>query len=109
MIFFYLRNVSKNISSSVDPIHIAGQPLNLPNSVLKLTTDTFSSKAAADLFYTNDIKVLIDIVTRCVTDLGPGDKVRKRKKVFGIPNLQYFYSSLSNNYNNNNYNSLFSS
>lgn len=59
-------------------------PRETRNSVLKLTTDVFSSKKAADLFYTNDIKVLIDIVTRCVTDLGPGDKVYRHFKVLSI-------------------------
>jgi len=60
----------------VDPIDILDHPRDAPNSVFKLTTDVFSSKKAAELFYTNDIKVLIDIVTRCVTDLGPGEKRR---------------------------------
>lgn len=46
-----------------------------PHSVLKLFLDLFSRKPTADLFYTNDVKVLIDIVVRNITDLSPGDSV----------------------------------
>lgn len=46
-----------------------------PYSVLKLFLDLFSRKTTADLFYTNDIKVLIDIVVRSISDLSPGDDV----------------------------------
>lgn len=46
------------------------------HSVLKLLKDLFSNTATADLFYTNDVKVLIDIVVRQITDLPPNNKKR---------------------------------
>jgi len=39
----------------------------------KMAIDLMSSPTAASLFYTNDIKVLIDVLTRFVTDLGPDE------------------------------------
>ena len=47
------------------------------HSVLKLFIDLFGNDHTASLFYTNDIKVLIDIVLRALFDTAPGDKVRK--------------------------------
>jgi hypothetical protein len=40
--------------------------------------DLLSRKTTADLFYTNDVKVLIDIVVRNIADLSPGDKRRQQ-------------------------------
>lgn len=37
--------------------------------------DLFSTKETAALFYTNDNKVLIDILVRQLSDLSPGDQV----------------------------------
>ena len=45
------------------------------NSVYKLLSDMFSNKATAGLLYTNDAKVLIDILLRNITDLPPGTSV----------------------------------
>jgi hypothetical protein len=42
--------------------------------------DLLSRKTTADLFYTNDVKVLIDIVVRNIADLSPGDKVPRPRQ-----------------------------
>jgi Protein of unknown function (DUF2013) len=47
-----------------------------PHSVRKLVSDLFSNRKTAALFYTNDVKVLIDIVTRELSDQSAGDQVR---------------------------------
>ncbi|KAF6206927.1 hypothetical protein GE061_018163 [Apolygus lucorum] len=46
------------------------------HSVLKLLKDVFSSRSTAKFFYTNDIKVLIDIIVRQITDQPPNSKRR---------------------------------
>lgn len=45
------------------------------NSVLKMLVDLFSAPETTLLFYTNDIKVLIDILVRQLSDLSAGDVV----------------------------------
>lgn len=52
----------------------------VPNSVLKMFIDLFSSPQTAELFYTNDNKVLIDILVRQLSDLSPGDSVNFNEK-----------------------------
>lgn len=47
----------------------------VPNSVLKMFVDLFSSPDTSNLFYTNDNKVLIDILVRQLSDLSPGEPV----------------------------------
>lgn len=44
-------------------------------SVFKMFHDLFSYDRTAALFYTNDIKVLIDIIIRQLSDISPGDDV----------------------------------
>ena len=46
-----------------------------PHSVVKLMVDLFSDPTIARLFYTNDVRVLVDIVVRNLADLSPGDPV----------------------------------
>ena len=60
---------------TADPVRLFEHEPKPPNSVLKLTSDLYSSASTADLLYTNDAKVLIDIVVRQITDLSPGDMV----------------------------------
>ena len=60
-----------------DPIAVLPHEPKPENSVMKLVTDLFSSVETSEIFYTNDVKVLIDIVTRCVTDLGSHDARRR--------------------------------
>lgn len=45
------------------------------NSVLKMFIDIFSIPETAGMFYTNDNKVLIDIIVRQLTDLCAGNPV----------------------------------
>lgn len=45
------------------------------NSVLKIFIDIFSIPETAGMFYTNDNKVLIDIIVRQLTDLCAGNPV----------------------------------
>lgn len=45
------------------------------NSVLKMFVDLFATRETAALFYTNDNKVLIDILVRQLSDLSAGDPV----------------------------------
>lgn len=57
------------------------------NSVLKMFIDLFSLPETAGLFYSNDNKVLIDILVRQLSDLSAGDPVRlslERKFIFGL-------------------------
>lgn len=74
--------------SGVDNLHLffvnLEDPLNffedtpkaVPNAVLKLFIDLFSTAETAALFYSNDNKVLIDILVRQLSDLSAGDAVR---------------------------------
>lgn len=59
-----------------DPVRIFEHEPAPPNSVLKLFIDLFSKSSTANLFYTNDVKVLIDIIVRQLADLSPGDQVK---------------------------------
>ncbi|XP_076448361.1 NCK-interacting protein with SH3 domain-like [Babylonia areolata] len=47
-----------------------------PNSVQKLFLDLYSDLTTSDLLYTNDAKVLMDVIIGRLSNLGPGDKVR---------------------------------
>ena len=53
------------------------------HSVVKLMVDLFSDPAIARLFYTNDVRVLVDIVARNLADLSPGDPVRRGGMIWG--------------------------
>ncbi|XP_043270759.1 NCK-interacting protein with SH3 domain isoform X2 [Venturia canescens] len=59
-----------------DPVRIFDHEPAPPQSVLKLFVDLFGNDFTASMFYTNDIKVLIDIVLRQLFDIPPGDKRR---------------------------------
>jgi hypothetical protein len=62
-------------SAAEDPVRIFEHQPVPPHSVLKLFVDLFSNAQTAALFYTNDTKVLIDIIVRQLADLSPGDNV----------------------------------
>ncbi|CAH0406419.1 unnamed protein product [Chilo suppressalis] len=61
-----------------DPVHIFDHEPAPPHSVLKLVIDLFSRKKTAEHFYTNDVKVAIDIIQRQLADLSPGDERRRQ-------------------------------
>lgn len=42
---------------------------------LKLLTDMYSNPDTVDIFYTNDLNVLVDVLIREIKNLGEGDKV----------------------------------
>lgn len=79
------RNSAKNFTEKIllllnreeDPVRIFDHEPPPPHAVLKLFIDLFGSERTAGLFYTNDVKVLIDIVLRQLFDIPPGDKVIK--------------------------------
>lgn len=66
---------NKLLPYAEDPVRIFDHEPQPPHSVLKLFVDLFSNDAIASLFYTNDVKVLIDIILRQLFDMFPGDKV----------------------------------
>jgi hypothetical protein len=59
-----------------DPVRMFDHLTNSPNSVIKFFSDVYSCKQTANLLYTNDAKVLIDIIVRQLNDLSRGDKMR---------------------------------
>ncbi|XP_017760777.1 PREDICTED: NCK-interacting protein with SH3 domain isoform X2 [Eufriesea mexicana] len=79
------RTVAKNFTEKIlllfnreeDPVRIFDHEPPPPHSVLKLFIDLFSNDVTAGLFYTNDVKVLIDIILRQLYDMFPGDKRRQ--------------------------------
>lgn len=71
----YLKLTLLFLLSAEDPVRIFDHEPEPPHSVLKLVTDVFSRKKTADHFYTNDVKVAIDIVVRQLADLSAGDEV----------------------------------
>ncbi|PSN28959.1 NCK-interacting protein, partial [Blattella germanica] len=78
------RSIAKTFTEKIllllnreeDPVRIFEHQPAPPHSVLKLFVDLFSNPQTATLFYTNDTKVLIDIIVRMLADLSPGDKRR---------------------------------
>jgi len=59
------------------------------NTVLRMFIDIFSHSDTAGMFYTNDIKVLIDIVVRQLSDLDAGSSVSLQKFNKSIRLLYY--------------------
>ncbi|KAL5275941.1 NCKIPSD family protein [Megaselia abdita] len=60
-----------------DPVKMLKHSSTCLNSVLKIFIDIFSLPETSSLFYTNDIKVLIDILVRQLTDLCAGEPLRR--------------------------------
>ncbi|XP_061389219.1 NCK-interacting protein with SH3 domain [Musca vetustissima] len=60
-----------------DPIKLLKHSTDCMNSVLKMFIDIFSVAETAAMFYTNDTKVLIDIIVRQLTDLCAGNPMRR--------------------------------
>lgn len=76
------------MSVAEDPVRVFDHEPAPPHSLLKLFLDLYAAPATAELFYTNDVKVLIDIVVRNISDLSPGDNV-------SFVSLQLFVSDVS--------------
>uniref|UniRef100_A0A665TP46 SH3 domain-containing protein n=1 Tax=Echeneis naucrates TaxID=173247 RepID=A0A665TP46_ECHNA len=59
-----------------DPVCMFKHTPPAPHSVLKFLQDIFASRETADIFYSTDMMVMIDIAVRQISDLSPGDKLR---------------------------------
>ncbi|KAH3717720.1 NCK-interacting protein with SH3 domain-like [Dreissena polymorpha] len=59
-----------------DPVRLSEDSSSPCNSVMKMLQDMYSQPATSCILYTNDAKVLIDIILRHVIDLSPGDQNR---------------------------------
>lgn len=78
------RNTAKTLSEKImllvnreeDPTALFQYPRSSPNAVLKFVTDIFSSQDTSEFFYTSDMRILIEIVLRQLTDLSPGAEMR---------------------------------
>jgi len=77
------------INREDDPVSIFDYHKPNPNSVLKILQDVFALKETSNIFFTNDLKVLIDIILRQLTDRPHGDKVRTQF-------LSLFYDMITN-------------
>ena len=51
-----------------------------PDSMTKFLLDVFYDTSTSSMFYTTDMMVLIDIVSRQLTDLCQGDEVGGRER-----------------------------
>ncbi|XP_056129696.1 NCK-interacting protein with SH3 domain-like [Lampris incognitus] len=59
-----------------DPVCVFKHTPPAPHSVLKFLQDVFTGRESADIFYSTDMMVMIDIAVRQISDLSPGDKLR---------------------------------
>ncbi|KAK8405388.1 hypothetical protein O3P69_001728 [Scylla paramamosain] len=59
-----------------DPLAMFEHEPRPPHSVLKMMRDMYSTRATASIFYTNDERVVCDIIIRQLTDLPADDKRR---------------------------------
>ncbi|XP_076012874.1 NCK-interacting protein with SH3 domain [Genypterus blacodes] len=74
----------KNLSEKVllllnrgdDPVCMFKHTPPAPHSILKFLQDVLASPETADIFYSTDMMVMIDIAVRQISDLSPGDKLR---------------------------------
>lgn len=65
------------VNREEDPVHLLKHTPPPANSVLKMLVDLYSFRETAALFYSNDNKVLIDILVRQLSDLSANDTIRK--------------------------------
>nr|KAG5691816.1 hypothetical protein BaRGS_016628 [Batillaria attramentaria] len=72
----FTENIMVLINRGDDPAKMFDYKPEPPNSVLKLFHDLYSDPATSDLLYTNDAKVLMDVIIGRLTNLSPGDKIR---------------------------------
>ncbi|XP_051977793.1 NCK-interacting protein with SH3 domain-like [Xyrauchen texanus] len=60
-----------------DPVCVFSHAPAAPHAVLKFLQDVFVSRDTADIFYHSDLMVMIDIAVRQISDLSPGDRMRR--------------------------------
>lgn len=65
------------INRENDPVALLKHTAPPINSVLKILIDMYNLPVTASLFYTNDNKVLIDIIVRQLSDLSAGESNRR--------------------------------
>ena len=58
-----------------DPVRMFEHVNKQPSSVIKFLCDVYSHPDTSGLLYTNDARVLIDVIVGRLSDLGPGDEV----------------------------------
>ncbi|XP_041350537.1 NCK-interacting protein with SH3 domain-like [Gigantopelta aegis] len=59
-----------------DPVHMFDYKPQPEQSVMKFMQDLYSNRQTADLLYTSDALVLIDVIIRQLADLSAGDPMR---------------------------------
>lgn len=69
------RRGTRDIFVAGDPVRMFEYMPQPQNSVLKLFHNLYSNPATSDLLYTNDAKVLIDVIVGRLLNLSPGDAV----------------------------------
>ncbi|XP_064633439.1 NCK-interacting protein with SH3 domain-like [Lineus longissimus] len=72
----FTEKVMMLMNSGDDPVKMFDHEPRPDNSVLKFLCDLYCLESTSDLLYTNDAKVLIDVVIRHLCDLSPGNKMR---------------------------------
>lgn len=65
------------INRESDPVALLKHTQPPINSVVKMFIDMYNLPVTAGLFYTNDNKVLIDIIVRQLSDLPAGEMIRR--------------------------------
>ena len=66
-----------------------------PDSLTKILLDLFADKETSTIFYTTDLMVLIDIITRQLLDHCPGEKV----SLHCASLIHIFHLTYSNSFN----------
>ena len=106
----FTENLLLLLNREDDPAEIIGPRHETAiNSVHKLVLDVFSTEDVITHFYTNDLMVLIDIIARQLSDLGPGiQRYFKEFIVFLKQKTQNchifcFFSQICTSYHNKTY------
>lgn len=72
----FTEHIMVLVNRGDDPVKMFEYKPAPPNSVIKLFHDLYSDPVTSDLLYTNDAKVLMDVIIGQLTNLSPGDKTR---------------------------------
>ncbi|XP_027693001.1 NCK-interacting protein with SH3 domain isoform X3 [Vombatus ursinus] len=70
-----------------DPVRIFKHQPQPSHSVLKFLQDVFASRETASIFYHTDMMALIDITVRHISDLSPGDKTLRLRRMMRFSGL----------------------
>ena len=75
----FLTEIITLFNRNIDPLsqfYMNKRPTNESNSVLKLMIDIFSNRAAIKKIYTNDLKVIMDVILMSMSNLSHGSQER---------------------------------